>query len=103
MLTITLGRSISAGYWSGERVAVRRARRDYPCACGRPEHAITRGSLYLVVTPDRLAAWGGARYTRRLHPAHAAQDIWIVDSRGETVAVLRPGEAEVGERADPTT
>lgn len=88
MLTVVLGRSISAGYWSGERVTVRRARRDYPCACGRPEHAIARGSLYLVVTPDRLAAWTGGQYTRRLHPAHAAEPIRVVDGRGETVAVL---------------
>lgn len=91
MLTIALGRSISAGYWSGERVTVRRARRDYPCACGRDDHRIARGSLHLVVTPDRMASWGGARYTRRLHPAHAAQPIRVVDGAGRLLATLGEG------------
>ena len=95
MLTVVLGHPVSAGYWSGEPVAVRRARRYYPCACGGADHRIARGSLYLVVTPDRLAAWGGARYVKRLHPAHAAEPIRVVDGRGETVAVLgREGAAQ---------
>lgn len=90
MLTLVFGRSVSAGYWSGERMAVRRARRDYPCACGRPEHAIRKGELYVVITPDRLASWAGHRYTHRLHPVHAAQAIQVVDGTGRLLALWQP-------------
>lgn len=88
VLTLALGETVSVGYWSGERMAVRRARTAYPCACGHTDHTIRRGDLYLVITPDRLAAWGGHRYVRRLHVSHAGRSLKIVDGRGRLVGEI---------------
>ena len=93
MLTVTIGPPSPPGTGRASALPSAAPGATTPVPAGGRSMPIRKGELYMVVTPDRLAAWGGARYTRRLHPAHAAEPIRVVDGRGETVAVLGQEDA----------
>jgi len=85
-MTVHLGESYTAGYWSGECFRVTRARQEYPCACGR--HTIGRGDLYMSIRPGRLESMYGERYVRRLSMDHARWKMRIVDGQGNLVTTI---------------
>lgn len=93
---VTLGDSYSTGYWSGSRFMITRARMDYDCQCGAPEHQIKKGDLYMSILPDRLASWGGDRYRHRMNlKYHANWHLVVYSKKGEKLGEFWPPEQQV--------
>ncbi len=84
-LTVTLGESISAGFWSGESMTFTRARADYPCHCGNPDHLIHKGDVHFTVRPDRMRSWAGDKFTHRFNIVHMDKGIAVLDGKGNKV------------------
>jgi hypothetical protein len=84
-LTVTLGQSLPAGYWSGESMTFTRARQDYPCQCGNPDHLIHKGDVYLTVKPDRMRSWAGDKFTHRFNIVHMDKAITVYDKKGNVI------------------
>lgn len=85
-----LGESYPGGYWSGERFGFSRARQDYDCICGDSSHKIKKGDVYMIITPDRLAAVHGVKYRNRMHVSHVSGHIIVDDRKGNVVAEYNP-------------
>ncbi|MCL6446833.1 MAG: hypothetical protein K6U04_01575 [Armatimonadetes bacterium] len=90
LLTVMLGKSFHAGYWSGRRLTISKARNQYSCDCGKPEHVIKKGDFYLIVTPDRMAAYCGKKFRNRLHIDNLSWPLKVLNKKGEVVTILIP-------------